>query len=230
VTGVLSIGYVTLLQAAEMLQPSMFAGVPDQAAVIRLSQMGANVSDGLATDRAIAEIWKAVDLGTVRPMVVGGRRRRIVRLDPAITKQIPTLRSPRGRGFTFLRPSNAAFHQLAGWFGPDLLNVTLAFRETEIQKLARRLARTRRRMSVSDDTKRRVGRPSRQAALEPVIRELVEGGKWNPLMGLKALARAANRLGRWTKPMSEDTVARALDHLYEQTKDRRYNRVRRTRR
>jgi hypothetical protein len=229
VTGVLSIGYVTLLQAAEMLQPSMFAGVPDQAAVIRLSQMGANVSDGLATDRAIAEIWKAVDLGTVRPMVVGGRRRRIVRLDPAITKQIPTLRSPRGRGFTFLRPSNAAFHQLAGWFGPDLLNVTLAFRETEIQKLARRLARTRRRMSVSDDTKRRVGRPSRQAALEPVIRELVEGGKWNPLMGLKALARAANHRGNWAKSVSEDTVGRTLDQIYEGTQDRRYARARRNR-
>jgi hypothetical protein len=123
VTDVLSIGYVTLLEAAEMLQPSMFAGVPDPAVVIRLRQTGVNVRDGLATDQAIAEIWKAVDSGTIRPMVVGGRRRRIVRLDPATTKQIPTLRSPRGRGFTFLRPSNPAFHQLAGWFGPDLSNI-----------------------------------------------------------------------------------------------------------
>jgi hypothetical protein len=230
VTDVLPIGYATLLQAVEMLQPSMFAGVPDQAAVIKLRQMAVNVRDGTATDRAIAEIWKAVDSGSVRPMVIGGRPRRIVRLDPEITKQIPTLRSPRGRGFTYLRPSNPAFQQLAGWFGPDLSNVTLAFREREIQKLARRLTRTRRRMSVLGGTKRRIGRPPRQAALEPVIRDLVEGGKWNPLMGLKALARAANRLGKWTRPMSEDTVTRALDHLHEQTEDRRYKRVRRTRR
>jgi len=229
VTNVLSIGYVTLLQAAEMLQPSMFAGVPDQAAVIGLRQMGVDVRDGLATDRAIAEIWKAVDSGTVRPVVVGGRPRRIVRLDPAITKQIPILRSPRGRGFTFLRPSNPAFHQLTGWFGPDLSNVTLAFREREIEKLARRLTRTRRRTSVSDGAKRRIGRPSRQAALEPVIRELVEGGKWNPLMGLKALARATNRRGNWPKSVSEDTVGRAVDQIYERTQDRRYARARRNR-
>ena len=168
-TDALPLGYVTLLQAAEMLQPSMFGGTPDKPSVVRLRQMGVNVSDGMATDRAIAEIWKAVDSCTVRPMVIGGRRRRIIRLTAAITKQIPSLRSPRGRGFTFLRPSNAAFHQLAGWFGPDLSTVTLVFRETEIRKLARRLLRTRRRMSISGGTKRRIGRPSRQAALEPII-------------------------------------------------------------
>jgi hypothetical protein len=229
VSNVLSIGYVTILEAAELLQPSMFAGVPDQAAVTKLRQVGVNVRDGLATDRAIAEIWNAVDSGAVRAMVVGGRPRRIVRLDPAITKQIPILRSPRGRGFTFLRPSNPAFHQLAGWFGPDLSAVTLAFRQTEIQKLARRLTRTRRRMSVSDGTKRRIGRPSRQAAVEPVIRELVERRKWHTLMGLKALARAANRRGNWARSVSEDTVGRALDRIYEKTQDRRYARARRNR-
>jgi hypothetical protein len=229
VTNVLSIGYVTILEAAEMLQPSMFAGIPDQAAVTKLRQIGVNARDGLATDRAIAEIWNAVDSGAVRAMLVGGRPRRIVRLDPAITKQIPILRSPRGRGFTFLRPSNPAFHQLAGWFGPDLSNIILAFREAEIQKLARRLRRTRRRMPVSDNTKRRIGRPSRQAAVEPVIRELVEGGEWNPLMGLKALARAVNRGGNWVKSVSEDTVGRALDQIFEKTQDRRYARARRNR-
>ena len=212
-----------------MLQPSMFAGIPDQAAVTKLRQIGVNARDGLATDRAIAEIWNAVDSGAVRAMLVGGRPRRIVRLDPAITKQIPILRSPRGRGFTFLRPSNPAFHQLAGWFGPDLSNIILAFREAEIQKLARRLRRTRRRMPVSDNTKRRIGRPSRQAAVEPVIRKLVEGGEWNPLMGLKALARAVNRGGNWVKSVSEDTVGRALDQIFEKTQDRRYARARRNR-
>jgi hypothetical protein len=95
-----------------MLQPSMFAGVADQAAIIKLRQMGVNVRDGLATDRAIDEIWKAVDSGVVWPMIVRGRPREIIRLDPAITKPIPTLR------FMFLRPSNPAFHQVAGWFGP----------------------------------------------------------------------------------------------------------------
>jgi hypothetical protein len=215
------------LQAVEMLQPSMFAGVPDQVVVIKLRQKGVNVKDGLATDHAIAEIWKAVDSGTVRPMVVGGRPRRIIRLPPDITEQIPTLRSPRGRGFTFLRPSKPAFHKLAGWFGPDLSNITLAFRETEIRKLGRRLIRTRRR--ASDGVKKRRERPSRQEAVRSVIREIIESRKWNPLMGVKALAQAVNRAGKWAKPVSEDTVARALDQLYEEMQDRRYKRVHRVR-
>jgi hypothetical protein len=171
-TDALPLGYVSLLQAAEMLQPSMFGGTPDKPSVVRLRQRGVNVSDGMATDRAIAEIWKAVDSCIVRPMVIGGPRRRVMRLTPAITKQIPKLRSPRGRGFTFLRPSNAAFHQLARWFGPSLSTVILVFRETEIRKLAGRLIRTRRRVSISRGLKR--GRPSRQAALEPIICKLVE--------------------------------------------------------
>jgi hypothetical protein len=230
VTDVLPIGYVTLLEAAEMLQPSMFAGVPDQAVVIRLRQTGVNVRDGLATDRAIAEIWEAVDSGTVRPMVVGGRPRRIFRLPPDITKQIPTLRSARGRGFTFLRPSNPTFHELAGWFGADLSNISLAFRETEIRKLAQRLVRTRRRAFGSGGIKKRSGRPSRQAQVRSVICGMVETRKWNPLMGVKALAKIANRVGNWPKPVSEDTIARALDQLHQETQDRRYKRVRRTRR
>jgi hypothetical protein len=44
----------------------MFGGIPDKPPVVRLRQMGENVSDGIATDRAIAEVWKAVDSGAVR--------------------------------------------------------------------------------------------------------------------------------------------------------------------
>jgi len=230
VTDVLPAGYVTLLPAADILQRSMFAGVPDQAAVIRFREMGMNVRDGAARDRAIEEIWKAVDLGTVRPMIIGGRPRRIVRLSPAMTEQIPTLRSPRGGGFTQLRPRNSAFHQLAAWFGPDLSNITLAFRETEIQKLARRLMRTRRRTLRSDGKKKQKGRRSRQPAVRPVIQKIIESAKWNPTMGVKALTWLVNRMGKWPQAMSEDTVARALDQLHEETQDRRYERIRRTRR
>jgi hypothetical protein len=68
-TDALPQGYVTLLQAAEMLQPSMLGGIPDKPPVVRLREMGEYVSDGMATDRAIAEIWKAVDSGAVRAMV-----------------------------------------------------------------------------------------------------------------------------------------------------------------
>ncbi len=225
-TDVLPIGYVTLLEAAEMLQPSMFAGVPDEAAVTKLRQMGVNVSDGTAMNRAIAEIWKAVDSGTVRPMVVGGRPRRIIRLNSAITKQIPTLRSVRGRGFTFLRPSNPAFHQMAGWFGPDLSNVALAFRETEIRKLSRRLMRARRTAQKTEGQKKFRGRPPRIPVIQPVIRDLIARRRWKPTMGMKALTREVNRAGKWPQQVSQDTVTRSLDALHEQNRDRRFERVR----
>ncbi len=94
-------------------------------------------------DRANAELWNAVDAWQVRALAIGGRPRRIVRLDPDLTKAITTLRNPRGRGFTFLRQSNPAYHQLTSWFGPSVHSVLVAFRETEVQKLARKLMRRR---------------------------------------------------------------------------------------
>ncbi len=57
-------------------------------------------------DRAIAELWKALDGGALCALVIGGRPRRILRLDSELTTSISTLRSPNGRGFMFLRQSN----------------------------------------------------------------------------------------------------------------------------
>jgi hypothetical protein len=229
-TAVLPNGYLTILQAAELLLPAMYAGEPDLPIVSRLRNEGFDVGDGRAKDKAIAEIWKAVDGGTLRAMAIGGRPRRIVRIDPEFTKRIPTLRSPRGRGFTSLRQSNSAYHQLASWFGPLLHTAALAFRETEAQKLARRLMRVRRKAQKPEGQKRSRGRPSRIAIVQPVIRDLVIQRKWNPPMGMKALARAVNRVGKWPQYVSQDTVTRALDLLHEQTRDRRFERVCHTRR
>jgi hypothetical protein len=97
-TAVLPIGYVTILEAAEMLQPAMYAGVPDLPIVAKLHQEGIEVKDGSAIDRAVAELWKAVDKGTLRSMAIGGRPRRLVRLDAQFTRGVPALRASRGRG------------------------------------------------------------------------------------------------------------------------------------
>jgi hypothetical protein len=48
---VLPIGYVTPLEAAEMLLPAMYAGVPDLPIVTGLRQQGIDVKDGSAMDR-----------------------------------------------------------------------------------------------------------------------------------------------------------------------------------
>jgi hypothetical protein len=229
-TAVLPNGYVTILQAAELLLPAMYAGEPDLPIATRLRNEGFDVGDGRAKDQAIAEIWKAVDGGALRAMAIGGRPRRMVRLDPEFTKSIPTLRSPRGRGFTSLRQSNPAYHQLASWFGTLLHTAALAFRETEIQKLARRLMRIRRKAQKPEGQKTSRGRPSRIAIVQPVIRSLVILRRWNPPMGMKALTREVNRAGKWPQYVSQDTVTRALDVLHEQTGNRLFERVRHTRR
>ncbi len=227
-TAVLPIGYLTILEAAELLLPAMYAGVPDLPVVSQLRKVGLDVRDGQARDRAIAEIWKAVDAGTLRVQAIGGRPRRIVTLSPELTKSIPTLRSPRGRGFTSLRQSNPAYHQLASWFGPLLHTAALAFRETEVQKLARRLMRARRIAQKPDGQQSRRGRPALISIVQLVISDLVARRKWNPTMGMKALTREVNRAGK--QRVSPDTVIRAIDQLHDQTKDRRFERVRHRRR
>jgi len=206
-TPVLPTGYLTILQAAEVLSSAMYAGVPDLPVVSQLRKEGLDVEEGRATDRAIAEIWKAVDAGTLRTLAIGGRPRRIIRLDPELTKDIPFLRSPRGRGFTFLRQSNPAYYQLASEFGPLLHRAVPTFRETEIQKLARRLMRARRSAQMADGQNKPVGRPSLITTVQPVISDLVARRKWNPTMGMKALTREVNRAGNWPRHMSHRSAA-----------------------
>jgi len=225
---VLPDGYLTILQAAEALSTAMFAGVPDLCIVSQLRKDGLDIKDGEATDKAIEELWKAVDRGTLRALAMGGRPRQIIRLEPEFTRGIPTLRSPRGRGFTSLRQSNPAYHQLASWFGPDLHRAALAFRETDIKKLGRKLMRARRTAQKADGRKIG-GRPSYMAIVQPVISQLIATRKWNATMSMKALTREVNRAGKCPRDISEDTVTRALDLLHDQTNDRRYKRVRRTR-
>jgi len=98
-----------------------------------------------------------------------------------------------------LRQSNPAYHELATWFGPLLHSATLAFRVTEVQKLARRLMRARRSAQKTDGQKKVRGRPSRIATVQPLINDLVVRRKWNPTMGMKALTRDVNRAGKWSQ-------------------------------
>jgi hypothetical protein len=51
---------VTILEATELLQAAMHAGVPDLPIIIKLRQEGLEVNDGPARDRSIAVIFPAV--------------------------------------------------------------------------------------------------------------------------------------------------------------------------
>src|SRR5258708_20323160 len=114
----------------------MDEGTSDRPTVTSLRQKGIAVTDGAAKDDAIAQLWSAVDDGGVTPMAVVGPRRRVIKLDPDLTK-IPVLRDPRGRGFTYLRPSNPAFSELAAYCGGELSNFFLMFPQSAIPRLSR---------------------------------------------------------------------------------------------
>ena len=146
-------------------------------------------------------------------------------LDAHFTRSVPLLRSPRGRGLTFLRPSNPAFHELSEVFGGPFRSATLIFRATDVQKLARRLMRTRRTARRADGHKKSRGRPSVIAPVQSVIRDVTNRRKWDATMSMKTLTREVNRGGRWQRPVSRDTVARALDGLFEQSGERQFERV-----
>jgi hypothetical protein len=208
-----------------MLLPFLYGGEADRPLVKRARAQGLDLGDGLARDVVIEEIWSAVDRGGLRPVVIGGPRRRVIRLDPALTLSVPGLRSPRGRGFTYLRPSNPAYRQLTSWFGIDLANVVVAFRQTEIRKLGNTLKRRRRRRLNSVDGKKRAGRPSLSTKVGPVIQDVITRKKWSPPQSMKTLTREVNRLGNWATPVSEETVTRNLNALHAATGDRRFLRT-----
>jgi hypothetical protein len=219
------IGYVGIREAAAILARSMFAGVPDHPVVTSTRELGFEVVDRDATDGAIAELWKAHDRGQIRAVAIGGPQRRIVRLDPDLTKGVPLLRSARGGDFTYMRPGNRLHTQFVAWFGPMLSDVALAFPQTDIEKCARAARRAWRKKASRDEAiTSRKGRPSRQAEVIPIIQEIIELKQWNTKSSMKALTTLVNRSGKFTKDVSQDTVARALNALHQKTGGRQFQR------
>jgi hypothetical protein len=230
VAQIIPIGYVTIREAAEVVAQSRFAGVADRPVVTKLGRLGVDAVDGAAIDDAVAALWKAADAGKLRVVAIGGKPRKIVKLDPKDMMAVPSLRSPRGRDFNLLRPRHRLYKQVIQWFGLDLAEITIAFREKEVAKLARSVVRARRKVNNSGGVKKKVGRPERQAEVGNVIQTVIAGKKWKPTESIKALTQVVNRQGKWPQPVSDDTVGRALDRLYEEMQDRQFQRVTRKRR
>ena len=217
-------GYLTLAQAAESLAVALHGGLPDRDAIKRLRDKDYDLADGAAFDGTVLALWAAVDSGKLECFAVGPKSEGPLKLSPDIVKGVPLLRSPRGGSLSFLRPRNPHFTTFIEWFGRDLSNVSIVFREAEILRLARNLLRARRRAQTAVG-KGRTGRPSRQVQVKAKIREVVEGKKWSSTQSIKALTQEVNRLGKWIDPVSDDTVKRALESLYVETKDRRFERL-----
>jgi hypothetical protein len=214
------INYVSRQEAAEIIAAAKLSGVPDRAAVMEARSAGVDAADGLAGDEAIVELWRAVDNGTLE-VVAHGPGDRWLKMSAEETRRVPLLRVARGGDFTFLRPGDPFHEIIVSQFGSRLGLVSLVFPRHQVEALARRVRRRRR------STAKGGGRPSSHELLRPIIRKLVEEGRWNPTMALKTLARLVERAQKWAKVPSEDTVTRVLDQIYAETKDRRFQRVRR---
>lgn len=218
-------GFVTISQAVAELAMAMYSGIPDRPIVRDLKEKGYDVADGEARQCANERLWNAVDRGRFEAFVVGPRCSTPFRLSADMTKGIPLLRSARGGDFAFLRPGRGyVYNQLTCWFGTDLSQVLVVFRQRDIYRLARMRVRARRRKASTAKTKD-VGRPSLQIVVKPLIREVADKGRWSNEQSHKALTVQVNRLLPDSGRVSQATVTRALDDLYAETRDRRFERL-----
>jgi hypothetical protein len=222
-TNLMPEGFLTVRGAAEKIASALYAGEPDRSSVTQHRAQGFDVADGEAIDDATSKIWNAVDRNKVHALIFNATRPEPMKVPSSLSKAIPLLRSPRGGNLAFLRHRNPSFGEFVSRFGSDLGTVSVVFRETEINRLARILLQARRRkISAAEPTKR--GRPSRRIDVKPIIREIVEKRKWLATQSLKTLTREVNRRGKWPGEVSDETISRALGEIHSETGDRRFDR------
>ena len=125
-------GYMSRLEAVDVIASSLVAGTPDRPQLTELRKKGIDAADGDAIDAANAELWRGVDRGKIEVSACGANGQRF-RMDVGLTEQVPFLRSPRGGDFTYLRPGTAAHGKLVARFGPNLGSVSLHF-QNEMSK------------------------------------------------------------------------------------------------
>jgi hypothetical protein len=223
---VVSIGYQTFREAVGQIENAIFAGQPDRPDVLKAREQEGDVGDGGASQEALAELWRAVDEGRVRPMAIGGDPRKLVRLPVAMTRAIPGLRHVGG--FTFLRPRNPHYGEVAAWFKVHQMpTIILAFPDRDMEKIYANLRRRARRTAGAPIKRRNVGRPTIQPMVCSCINDLVDAGNWHSTRSIKTLTQLVNRALNAT--VSEDTVTRAVNQIYAETNERRFSRHRKSR-
>jgi len=216
-------GFLTFREAVSKLEDAMFAGIPDREEVKKYREGGYSVADGASSRKAADELWNAVDQGRLGAVGIARQPFRINKL-PASILQVPALRQTGD--FTYLRPGNVAFEEVARAFGCRPATISLAFRDKELGKLCTMLRGTQRR-KMRSSTARKVGRPSLGSSVRPSIIELIESKKWASPQPIKQLTSLLNR--KLGLDVSADTVARELDKLHDEAGERRFARHRRIR-
>jgi hypothetical protein len=220
--GLLPSGFIALREATAMIESALMAGRSEEPRVTKLRRTGLDVAHQDIRRAAAEELWKAVDRGALQVFAIGGKRRRLFRVTASFSSRVPLLRNPRVLALHYLRPGDPLHTELTARFGANLGQIVLMVREKDIKRVIGNVLRRRREPASTKQ-----GRPSFNGMVVPIIRDLVDKKKWSILQPLKLLTTLVNR--KVPRLVSEDTVTRALDRLYEETKDPKFQRVRRRR-
>jgi len=217
-------GFLTLSESARRFEHAIFAGRPERQLVDELrTRLGLAIGDGISKREAKRQMWTAVDDGSLRLVAIGGSPRQTIEVDAAVASGIPLLKNGRAGGLTYLRPSNLLHTQFIGWFGINLSEVVLAFREKDVERAIHRLRRRSRRTGPAKLSGGPAGRPSRQLEVKHAIAEIMKRCSSKSVMTNKELANKVNR--RLKQTVSDPTVSRARASLYRETGDRLYARA-----
>jgi hypothetical protein len=199
--------FLTFREAVSKVEEAMFAGVPDREEVKRYRERGYPVGDGASSRKAADELWDAVDQSRLTAMGIGRQPFRVNKLPNSIV-QIPAVR--RTGDFSYLRPGNEAFEEVARAFECRPATIALAFRERDIEKLCSKLRQRRRRTALRSSEAKKPGRPPLRRLVRPTIVELVDNNRWNTLGSLKGLVQAIKR--KTGQSISQETAGRYLDN------------------
>jgi hypothetical protein len=97
----------------------------------------------------------------------------------------------------------------------------------DIQTFLKSIGRSQHRSKVAKTGTKSRGRPKKRPDITEVIKQIVDQKRWSTLNGIKALTQLVNRSAP-SVTVSEDTVSRELDAIFVDTKDRCFERVKRT--
>ena len=215
-------GRITITEAAEIVSGYSRAGTPNPAGVLDVPKGWTHSARRPELTEARVHLREWIASGKLKLRAIGGVHGRDVVIPPLEFTQIPLLKSLAVGDLTGLRPSHPLYPRYQGLFGRDIYRVELGVDERQVHRLARSTVLRLRRRPQS--TSRR-GRPSLDSKVDPAIREIVLSRKWTADKTQKELARQLCR--KLKESVSQTTVTRRLDAVFENTGDRRFQRIRR---
>jgi hypothetical protein len=223
--GVVPDGYLAVREALRALMMIRCAGLEMTAAVIEARAKGAEASYDRSEMEASAQFfWSQVDAKKLAVWAEHPSTGSLLKIDPLLLN-VPLLRKYSVSDLSYLRSTHPLATLLVQRFGRSFKTVQLLIVEAELQRVATAVRRTRKRKQAYPGSAKPAGRPSKVADAKPAIRNIVDAKQWTGAESLKKLTNILSRAPHNLR-VSNDTAARALDELCEETRDRRFQRMR----